>query len=106
MTITIVSADSAGNEGNNVRYLSSPGGGSVSADGRYVALYSYASNLVEGDTNGTYDVFVKDLQTGAITRVSADAAGAQGNDASTAASISADGRYVAFGSAASNLVAS
>ena len=44
----------------------------ISADGRYVAFYSDASNLVAGDTNGTYDVFVKDLQTGAITRVSAD----------------------------------
>src|SRR4051794_27035867 len=37
----------------------------MSADGRYVAFYSSASNLVPGDTNNTPDVFVKDLQTGA-----------------------------------------
>ena len=52
---------------------------SISADGRYVAFASWASNLVPGDTNGISDVFVRDLQTGAITRVSTDANGDQGN---------------------------
>ena len=78
---------------------------SLSADGRFVAFMSLASNLVAGDTNGIYDVFVKDLQTGTITRASAAADGTQGNARSELPSLSADGRYVAFESEASNLVA-
>jgi hypothetical protein len=104
MTITIVSADAAGNEGNNESTLYSSGLHSISADGRYVAFYSFASNLVAGDTNGTPDIFVKDTQTGAITRVSVEGAGAQANSYSYNPSISADGRYVAFYSEANNLV--
>ena len=46
------------------------GGRSVSADGRYVAFHSYATNLVPGDTNDAYDVFVRDRRTGTTTRVS------------------------------------
>jgi Tol biopolymer transport system component len=81
-------------------------GPSISDDGRYVAFYSLARDLVAaGDTNGSYDVFVRDLQTGAITRVSGDANGDQGNGDSQDPSISAGGLYVAFTSAASNLVA-
>ena len=77
----------------------------VSTDGRFVAYESYAGNLVANDTNGLDDVFVKDVQTGAITRVSTSTGGTQaaGGD-SYDASISADGRHVAFTSAASNLV--
>jgi Ca2+-binding RTX toxin-like protein len=75
-----------------------------SADGRYVVFESYASNLVAGDSNGATDVFVKDLQSGAIQRVSTDAAGAQGNSSSWNAQFSADGRTVVFTSDASNLV--
>jgi len=77
---------------------------SVSADGNLVALSSTASNLVEGDTNGTTDVFVRNMATGAITRVSTRADGGQLSGPSYAPAISADGRYVAFGSYASNLV--
>jgi Tol biopolymer transport system component len=77
----------------------------ISPDGRYVAFESDATNLVPGDTNGCKDVFVKDLQTGAITRVSVDSIGVQGNATSEDASISDQGRYVSFGSLASNLVA-
>ncbi|WP_439625355.1 Ig-like domain-containing protein, partial [Gemmata sp.] len=77
---------------------------SVSADGRYVAFASRASNLVPGDTNGAFDIFVKDTQTGAVTRVSTTAAGAQGDGDSDQPSVSADGRYVAFASDAPNLV--
>ena len=65
---------------------------------------SHASNLVPGDTNGVYDVFVYDRQTDTIERVSVAADGTQGNDNSYCSSISADGRYVAFHSRASNLV--
>jgi hypothetical protein len=81
------------------------GGYSVSQDGRYVAFYSYASNLVAGDTNSTADVFVRDTQTGSTTRVSVDGSGVQGNRQSVEPAISANGRYVAFYSTASNLVA-
>jgi hypothetical protein len=77
----------------------------VSTDGRYVVFYSNADNLVAGDTNGTYDAFVHDRQTGVTERVSVDSNGIQGNGESRFPSISADGRYVAFQSAASNLVA-
>jgi Tol biopolymer transport system component len=77
---------------------------SISADGRYVAFRSYANNLVPGDTNGDRDIFVYDRQTGETTRVSVASDGSQANSRSSHPSISADGRYVAFESGASNLV--
>ena len=77
---------------------------SISADGRYIAFDSDASNLVSGDTNNTGDIFVHDRQTGATTRVSIGPGGTQANRGSFAPSISADGRYVAFHSSATNLV--
>jgi Tol biopolymer transport system component len=83
----------------------SSGGAALSADGRYVAFNSEASNLVAGDTNGTNDVFVHDRTTGTTTRVSVGAEGAQANGYTYYPSISANGRYVAFFSEASNLVA-
>ena len=73
-------------------------------DGRYVTFWSDASNLVAGDTNRTYDVFVRDRQTGTVTRASLAADGGQGNSYSYRQSISDDGRFVAFHSAASNLI--
>lgn len=75
---------------------------SISADGRYVAFTSYATTLVPDDTNGVQDVFVHDRQTGQTTRVSVASGGAQGDKLSTAPSISADGRFVAFTSYATN----
>src|SRR3989344_1183863 len=98
-TTEMVSVASDGTQGNDVSFNSS-----ISADGRYVVFGSYASNLVNGDTNNTDDVFIHDRQTGQTTRVSISSSGIQGNDFSTGASISADGRYVAFQSMASNLV--
>jgi VCBS repeat-containing protein len=77
----------------------------LSADGRYVAFSSSASNLVPGDTNGVADVFVHDRATGATTRVSVAGDGTQGDDLSYDPVLSADGRYVAFGSRATTLVA-
>jgi len=77
---------------------------SISADGRYVAFHSYATNLVSGDTNLSSDVFVHDRQTGQTTRVSVASDGTQANNVSADPSISADGRYVAFVSFADNLV--
>jgi hypothetical protein len=70
-----------------------------------VAFESSASNLVAGDTNGVTDIFVRNLYSPQSTdRVSVSSAGAQANGASSAASISADARYVTFSSVASNLV--
>lgn len=77
----------------------------ISADGRLVAFQSRASNLVAGDTNGADDVFVRDRFTGAVVRVSVSSTGAQANAPSAQPAISPDGRYVAFASTASNLVA-
>ena len=77
---------------------------SLSGDGRFVAFASDASNLVPGDTNGTGDVFVRDAVTGFVERVSVSNSGAQGDGRSGEPSISADGRFVAFYSAATNLV--
>jgi Tol biopolymer transport system component len=76
----------------------------LSADGQHVAFASHARNLVPGDTNGVTDIFVHDRPTGVTTRVSMATWGEQANDSSQWPSISADGRIVAFESAASNLV--
>jgi len=76
----------------------------ISADGRYVAFLSGAGNLVDCDTNGIVDVFVRDRVRGTTTRVSVATRGAQANQRSSEPAISANGRYVAFSSDASNLV--
>ena len=80
-------------------------GSSLSADGRFVAFHSAATNLVAGDTNGATDVFVHDRQTGTTERVSVASGGTQGNDSSAGPALSAAGLLVAFHSTASNLVA-
>ena len=95
-----VSVDSSGAEGNDSSHDSS-----ISADGRVVAFYSFASNLVAGDTNGINDVFVHDRATGITDRVSVDSSGKEGDHGSSDTSISADGQVVAFASWATNLVA-
>jgi Tol biopolymer transport system component len=96
---TRVSVSSTGTQGND--FSSKP---SISSNGRYVAFMSDASNLVGGDTNGMWDVFVHDMQTSTTRRVSVDSFGNQGYGSSSGASISGDGRYVAFMSWADNLV--
>ncbi|HZN13787.1 MAG TPA: hypothetical protein VFB78_05960 [Acidimicrobiales bacterium] len=98
-TTTRVSLRSDGHQAN--RDNSDP---SISADGRYVAFYSKASNLVRGDTNDKWDAFVHDRRTGKTRRVSVSSNGTQGNRASGWPFISRDGKYVAFQSNASNLV--
>lgn len=85
------SVSSAGVQGNSLS--ESP---SISADGRYAAFPSDASNLVAGDSNVWTDVFVRDLLAGTTTRVSLTSEGAQGLSYSGEASISGDGRYVSF----------
>jgi Tol biopolymer transport system component len=79
---------------------------SISANGRHVGFTSFATDLVAGepDTNGFGDVFVEDLVLGTIERVSVSSSGAQADGVSIRARLSADGRYVAFESAAANLV--
>jgi len=77
---------------------------SMSADGRYIAFDGHATTLVNGDTNGVVDVFVRDVLLETTVRVSVDSAGAQGNGTSESPVISGDGRYVAFLSHATNLV--
>jgi Tol biopolymer transport system component len=78
---------------------------SVSADGRYVAFASWASNLVTHDVNDQPDIFVRDLATGTTTLVSVASDGTQANGTSFTPSISANGDIVAFSSDATNLVA-
>lgn len=95
----LVNVNSLGTQGNGI---SRPG--AISADGRYVVFESDADNLVADDTNATGDVFVRDRLTGKTTRVSVSSAGAQANGSSYAVGVSADGRFVVFGSSASNLV--
>src|SRR5439155_17791189 len=86
----------------------------ISADGRFVAFASEATNLVLEDTNVCYgstvpgscrDVFVHDRLRGTTERVSVASDGTEANGGSFAPAISADGRLVAFGSFASNDVA-
>ncbi len=98
-SVAIASVDAGGNPANDRSY---PRG--ISADGRFVAFTSYASNLVLGDTNDDEDIFVKDMQTGSIERVSVDAAGNQSNRESYGGLLSDDGRFVGFTSYATNLV--
>jgi hypothetical protein len=87
-------------------------GAALSADGRYVAFVSEASNLVQNDTNGVADVFVRDTLLQTTRRVSVSSAGTQGDATSGTAGgasdttpmlgCSADGRQVAFYSQATN----
>jgi hypothetical protein len=101
-TTTLVSVNRTGTGGGNGHSVSPV----ISADGRYVAFESEASNLVANDTNNASDVFVRDLVSGTTTLVSVRSGGSvAGNGASTSPLISADGRYVAFVSFASDLVA-
>ena len=95
----LVSVSSSGVQGN--RNSGSP---SISADGRFVAFSSLAGSLVRGDTGTKNDIFVRDLKANTTRRVSVSSAGVQGDNGSFGPSISASGRYVAFGSDANNLV--
>jgi len=97
----LVSVDSNGEQADSYGASSGP---SISADGRYVAFVSVATNLVLGDTNGSPDVFVRDRQNGTTERMSVDSNGVQGYGVCAGVSISADGRYVAFYSNFATLV--
>jgi len=94
----LASGDSTGHPGGAFS-----GDPSISADGRRVEFASDSARLVPGDTNG-YDIFVHDLATGAMRRVTVDSAGGQADGDTVSASISADGTRVIFRSDAANLV--
>ncbi len=100
VTTTLVSVNSSGVAGGN--------GGSlpvdISTNGQYVLFESTATDLVPGDTNNARDVFVRDRANGTTILVSAGTNGSTGNGASSSPVITPDGRYVAFISAASDLV--
>jgi Tol biopolymer transport system component len=99
---TRVSVSTAGEEGHDgFQCGSTP---AISADGRYVAFVSDASDLVAGDANGQVDVFVRDRVAATTTRVSVSSAGTEADSNSIDPAISADGRFVAFHSAATNLI--
>ena len=94
--VSVSSNEAPGNDGSSF--------GALSADGRYVAFWSNASNLVPADTNGSYDLFVRDRTLETTRRISVSSSERQSNDGGGSVSISADGRYVAYVSRASNLV--
>ena len=91
---SLVSLSTSGSQGN-----SSSGIPYVSSDGRFVAFASSANNLVNGDTNGTVDVFVVDTAVPSIVRASITASGVQGDLVSSCRGVSDDGRYVVFDTA-------
>lgn len=97
--VTRVSVDSNEVQGNAISYI-----GDISADGRFVAFDSEATNFVLDDTNGVGDVFLRDLQLGTTVRVSVTATGEQANGGGGTPSVSADGRFVAFESGSTNFV--
>ena len=96
---TRVSTDSSGRQANNASYDAA-----IAPTGGHVALSSLASNLVSGDTNGTRDVFLKNLTSGKTTRVSVTNTERQAKGSSGLEDISVDGRSVVFSSFAANLV--
>jgi hypothetical protein len=97
--VTMASVDSTGVEAN-----ADTASVSLSGDGHLLAFASFASNLVAGDTNADPDIFVKNLTTGAVVRVSTDSAGVQADRGSFNPVFSSDGNLVAFASYADNLV--
>jgi len=98
-----VSVSSAGTEGNGEGYGESM---SVSNDGKYVTFATAATNMVSGDTNGKVDVFLRNRQAGTTELISMDSSSVFGNGDSFDASISYDGKYIAYTSQATNLVSS
>jgi Tol biopolymer transport system component len=103
--VTRISVDASGAYGNGGSSAQRESPPQFSSDGTRVLFVSSASNFVAGDTNGRADAFLKDLTTGAITRVSVDATGTEANNVIYEARLSPDGTKVVFMSTATNLVA-
>jgi len=97
---TLVSLGQGGKQGNDQSY-----GCRLTDDGKTVVFSSFASNLVPGDTNDIVDVFVRNLVTGAVSRVSVTSTGGQADNSSALDDMTADGRYVVVQSWADNLIA-
>ena len=98
-TTTRVSVTSAGGSGNNISHYPA-----ISGDGKYAVFESIANNLTPDDTNASSDIFVREILTGMTTLVSKTPGGSSGNGDSRRPAINSDGRYIAFGSYASDLV--
>ncbi len=96
--VSLASDGTQANEGTQAFVIS------VSSNGKFVAFPSLATNLVPNDTNEVWDIFVHDRDTGETSRVSVSSEGTQADAGSYGVSISPDGRYVSFGSNATNLV--
>ncbi|MFO1072614.1 MAG: hypothetical protein U1E17_08020 [Geminicoccaceae bacterium] len=114
VALALAMAAAAAQAGTTERVSVATGGGqalglsfvqAISSDARFVLFLSLAANLVSGDTNRAIDAFLRDRQAGTTVRVSLGTGGVQGNEDTRAATMSADGRYIAFASWASNLVA-
>lgn len=96
---------SVGDDGRQLNADNGIYGAAISADGRYVTFISSSPDVVAGDRNGVADVFVRDRTSTTTRRVDVSTQGAEANDAACCTqAISDDGRYVAFMSAATNLV--
>ncbi len=99
LPVSGASAQTSGEQGNGQSEEAT-----VSADGRYVAFQSDATNLVPGDSNGLRDAFVRDRTNAVTQRVSLSSSGTQANGFVDNPQISPDGRYVVFEAGATNLV--
>ncbi|NOK58881.1 MAG: hypothetical protein GFH27_549301n91 [Chloroflexi bacterium AL-W] len=99
VSTTRISVAGDGSQANGASFAPS-----ISANGRYIAFESFASNLVDDDTNGVQDIFVFDRETNQTTRVSVAGDGTQANGSSSNAAISSHGDYIVFESNATNLV--
>lgn len=99
-TVVRTSRSSDGTPGN-----AATDGTQISADGRFITLFSNATNLVEGDTNGKVDEFLHDVRTGRTTRLSVNAEGVESDQITIGGTISDDNRYVVLNSHATNLTA-
>ena len=94
-----ISVSSSGHQANG------PSSGiGISVDGRFCLFASAATNLVAGDTNGARDIFLRDRRLGTTVRVDVSSSGGQSNRAAGMSALSADGRWVAFTSRATNLI--
>ncbi len=98
--LSLVSVNGTGTKGN-----AHSGRPSLSSDGALIAFRSKSTNLLAADPDSAFDIYLKNMSTGSLRLVSADASGTDGNGASTTPMLSSDGTLVAFRSSASNLLA-
>lgn len=97
-TNRLVSRSVGGGSSNHASYNPT-----ISANGVYISFMSYASNLIDGDTNGQGDIFVYNIQTEAVERINGFNSN-EPNNVSVESVLSSDGRFVLYGSMASNLI--